>query len=312
MPSSLPTRTPSTNRAYQNRAEQLIRRFKHEHGKCWRAHPEAFYDWLINRREEFAKATWRQYKSALVYFFMDQGFTALALQLSQVINQGCTHRSQNTSAKKLKKLTDRDLRKLVGKLCEGNGRHDQLIAAWLVAGIATGLRPCEWQFARLDGDTLIVKNAKATNGRAHGPARRLHLDTLTPEQKNIIAAFISRIQDFADFGQLQKQCGDRLFRVTRCLWPKRQQHITLYSARHQFAANTKCAGLSLTEIAALMGHATDNTASQHYGRRTAGNRGQTPRANQSDMANVRKTYTARQADGTPNIDSDAGPAFNTS
>jgi hypothetical protein len=164
--------------------------------------------------------------------FLDQGFTALALQLSQVINQDRAHRSQNTSARKLKKLPEGDLRKLVGKLCEGKGRHDQLIAAWLVAGIATWLRPCEWQFARLGGDTLMVKNAKATNGRAHGSARRLHLDTLTPEQKNIIAAFISRIQDFADFEQLQKQRGDRLFRVTRCLWPKRQQHITsLYIPR---------------------------------------------------------------------------------
>ena len=46
--------------------------------------------------------------------------------------------------------------------------------------------------------------------------------------------------------------------------------ITLYSARHQFAADAKAAGLSKAEIAALMGHRSIETAGEHYGRRSAG------------------------------------------
>jgi hypothetical protein len=62
---------------------------------------------------------------------------------------------------------------------------------WVEAGLITGLRPSEWAEARLEhsaslGPVLIVKNAKATNGRAHGPRRTMLLAGLTQEERNTI------------------------------------------------------------------------------------------------------------------------------
>ncbi|MCF7971359.1 MAG: hypothetical protein K9L22_09380 [Methylococcaceae bacterium] len=65
-------------------------------------------------------------------------------------------------------------------------------------------------------------------------------------------------------------------------------NIYLYSARHQFVANAKQGGLSLEVIAALMGHASTETATQHYGRRVSGKpNGISVRASDEDIEQVR-------------------------
>ena len=53
----------------------------------------------------------------------------------------------------------------------------------------------------------------------------------------------------------------------------KRNRITLYSARHQFAANAKKAGLKPEEVAALMGHASMETNQASYGRRVNGTPG---------------------------------------
>ena len=66
-------------------------------------------------------------------------------------------------------------------------------------------------------------------------------------------------------------CAIALYKACRQCWPRRKRHITLYSTRHQFSANAKSSGFSRAEIAAMMGHAVDITATIHYGRKQAGN-----------------------------------------
>jgi integrase len=61
--------------------------------------------------------------------------------------------------------------------------------------------------------------------------------------------------------------------ATRACFGKRKRYPTLYSLRHQFAANAKACGLTKAEIAALMGHASEDTAGRHYARRTTGHTG---------------------------------------
>lgn len=73
---------------------------------------------------------------------------------------------------------------------------------------------------------------------------------------------------------------------------------TLYTARHQFSANAKSSdGLTRTEIAALMGHASIYTAGEHYGKRRSG-RGRlgVPRSEAEVDASERQTLVFPHVD----------------
>lgn len=120
---------------------------------------------------------------------------------------------------------------------------------------------------------LVVTNAKATNNRAHGPTRTILLGGLTDDERDLIKEHLDRATLFAKAGQFPRfyhGCAAVLSRTVRRMWPKRNEHVTLYSARHQFTADAKASGLLPEEIAALMGHAVDTTATKHYGKKTAG------------------------------------------
>ncbi len=55
------------------------------------------------------------------------------------------------------------------------------------------------------------------------------------------------------------------------IWPRRKERYALYSCRHEFAAQARRV-YTLQEVAALMGHGSDATATQHYGRPTRAHR----------------------------------------
>ena len=78
----------------------------------------------------------------------------------------------------------------------------------------------------------------------------------------------------------------------------RNGNVTLYTARHQFSANAKSSdGLTRTEIAALMGHASIYTAGEHYGKRRSG-RGRlgVPRSEAEVDASERQTLVFPHVD----------------
>ena len=121
---------------------------------------------------------------------------------------------------------------------------------------------------------MIVSNVKNSNGRAHGIFRRLLWPLENAEDAiESLRSWLAAIQFFRGKGEAQRPTftkllsvlEDRLRVVADRLWPKRMRHITLYSTRHMFAAAAKevCTRI---EVAALMGHAVDQTAIQHYAR----------------------------------------------
>jgi len=123
----------------------------------------------------------------------------------------------------------------------------------------------------------------------------LHLDQvhqaiLSPEQHGK-----------SGFELFYSHCRACLYEATRALWPKRKQHISLYSARHQFAANAKFNGLPLEHIAALMGHASIETATAHYGRRSAGTGGMKVKAHSDDIERVTELNAHRMDHGHPGM-----------
>jgi integrase len=305
-------KTDKTVAEYRIRATQLIKNAGQALGSD-RPTMHEVAAWLVDKQPSLSRATWRQYRSALLCFFDDQASesastladkeNAIAL-LKSTPSSRCRRRGVHTSAKKQKKISEADLKKLIVYFGDNAGiPHGVATFFWLVSGIWTGLRPLEWESAQLivnaAGDhELHVMNAKNTNKRSHGPGRIVHLSNVEEQELKVIQLHLANVASARDkgmeFEQYYRQCRGCLYKANRKLWPRRPKNICLYSARHQFAADAKKSGLSKTAIAALMGHASQETAATHYGRRTAGRGGFRVTADQADVARVQELHAKRQ------------------
>lgn len=123
-------------------------------------------------------------------------------------------------------------------------------------------------------DLLVVRNGKDTNDRAHGTHRTLHITGLRKEELSVVINMMRLAKQHEDdWPAFYLECRRVMLRTVQKLWPSRDARPTLYSARHQFSADAKAAGFTKAEIAALMGHGADRTATEHYGRKRYGRRG---------------------------------------
>lgn len=277
------SRSESTQIEYKKRAQQLCTRAQVEL-KSKESDPRMVAAWLLKYRKNISKNTFRQYKSALVYYFWEVLGTPSAKQaacfLARQNSDFASKTSDKTSGKKRKNIPEDDLNLLTAYLRRGvDNKWGNETANWLLAGIITGLRPVEWEHAKVyqDGDDfkLVVQNVKNTNGRANGMQRTLLLNNLNEEDIEILSSHLANIEKFGreKFHDFWVSCSKTLNRANETLFGKRKKNITLYSARHQFSADAKKSGLSPQAIAALMGHATDATAALHYGKRRSGRQG---------------------------------------
>lgn len=303
-----PTKEESTRRVYLSRTKELTRRCRKELNT-----PDheildlrQFVGWLIENKPIWARTTWRQYKASVVYFLetlIQEENDPIAQEcydmLIDVGVEGCVKKTKKTSGKKLKKFPIEDFNTIIYYLMNhvGDSKWYEALRRWLISGLLTGLRPVEWataQISNISGETcLIVKNAKHTNGRAHGEYRTIILNDLTNDEIDIIKKHVEYCNEWnnADqFPSLYASCGRTLSKVCKLLWKKRSQYPCLYSARHQFSADAKASGLSREEIAALMGHAVDDTATKHYGKKTAGSSYTRVKPTIEDVLKVRQVY----------------------
>lgn len=307
---SRPARTVSTEQAYKKRTAVLKLRCRRELA----LHPQEHLDhrhfvgWLVTQKTLWSRPTWRQYKAAVVYVLeveKEKNFDPIAQEaleaLLPVDVEGCVATTKKTSGAKLKRFSTSDYHKIMRTLEEHPSPWAEDLQRWLTAGLLTGLRPREWGQAKMimrDGEpALLVNNAKATNHRAHGPTRTIMLGGLTDEERAIIKKHIERALLFVKTNQFQNRfyqgCAAVLARTARRIWPKRQNgYVTLYSARHQFSADAKACGLLPEELAALMGHAVDTTATKHYGKKTAGIEMIRVRPDPKEVAKVRSAFKA--------------------
>lgn len=306
-----PTRDESTKAKYEQKTYELTRRCRKSLG----IHENEQLDlrqlvgWLISHKTEWARSTWRLYKSAVAYFLERQvelyndsiAMEALEALMPEGV-EGCVKKTQKTSGKKLKKFPLNDFQRILKHLNDnlGDNKWHEPLRRWLVAGILTGLRPTEWANATYtkvgNEDALIVKNAKTTNGRSHGPTRTILLGGLTDIERETIKIHAEKSGEWENsnmFDIFYRSCASALSRVNKILWPKRQQKPSFYSLRHQFSADAKASGLTREEIAALMGHAVDDTATKHYGKKTAGASLTRVKPIHEEVLRIRQTYENR-------------------
>lgn len=298
---SEPTKTDRTAAEYIEKAARILRKAQRELGLLSTDGPdllEAVHH-VIDQRPLLTKASWRYYKAALVHYIssekdpIDPAVDAALVELLKTDTDACRSAGEGRgSSKKRKSIPREDLEKLVAG-AEKSARHSrddknlaQHAVDWLVAATVTGLRPVEWREATIEHTEhpeepnpkrrhrmrFVVQNAKATNGRAHGPTRRFVVSTDT-HTRDIIFRVYDRTSALneTDFGLYLKNCRQALRRLCRRLWPKAEsKNYTLYTGRHQFSANQKASGKSKKEVSYLMGHKVTKTAVMSYGKKRQG------------------------------------------
>lgn len=310
-------RSKKTKKAYLKRAKTLLtslqNHMNNNYGENVAITPEFLIEWFLWLTKELSGSSFRQYKNSLVYIFevtkRKELETALR-ELSRDAFPGPKPKKKLTSAMKTKKVTAKDEASITNILLNntkdlGDDTLSYRTYVYFKATILTGLRPNEWASSKLksnytmpDGTreklVLIVINGKATNGRSHGKYRHVILSDLSDSDIKLIAMHkrfvISHLMNDKDYIKYYDACRGKLYRTCKALWPNRKTRVSLYSGRHQFSANLKASGATRPEVAATMGHATDETASEHYGRKSAGRRGPIARSASHEVKRIRLVF----------------------
>ncbi|KVM75106.1 hypothetical protein WJ60_32705 [Burkholderia ubonensis] len=319
------TRTQKTEESYAARALQIRSRVARELGyfSPYSVPPLTIVDHLIGRKPTIGRNTWKQYKNALRSHFQslaietDDSVAAEELRAAIAVldaesSTGAMKHGTRTSATKQKHFKRADFDWLLEYLIANLGRHKfaNALRTWLLASRVTGLRPSEWEHAGLTeiaGRTcLIVKNGKATNGRANGEFRTLELSLATAADMEAIEEMLAMLEGYEPemkFDELQTALTHYMKRATRDCFGRRKRYPTLYSLRHQFSADAKFSGLSQAEVAAALGHGSDQTAGRHYARGVSGESAIRVAPVCSEIQTVRakaRPYTAHRRN-TPNV-----------
>lgn len=308
-------KTLETRKAYLERGSRLwFRAARDLEIPAEQLTPSAYLKWLESLLPQLRPTSRRQYLAATrEWLSADQdgclssivGRECLqkALRQSQCMeaNHYSLPQDQNkpwkgkTSAQKSKRLDVAVLASITRKQGHRTLKWFSAAILWMSANTLVGLRPCEWRQAELekqDGQHVLkVRNAKNTNGRAHGTYRHLNLEEMDETSIRLIRRQLMEVEKHVGSEiDWQRYCNGvrkAIYRMMRENLPQRRRYPTLYSSRHQFAANAKSSGMAKNEIAALMGHATDDTASEHYGRSRHG-RGWCPvKPNADEVQRVR-------------------------
>ncbi|MCO5098684.1 MAG: site-specific integrase [Rhodocyclaceae bacterium] len=304
-----PTRTQETEVAYLSRATSLVLRATRE--GCGNTGPlTCTAHYLLANRKQWLPNTWRQYRAALRFAcstenshdarnaaqLLDQTLGSSGEELPGNGNKKISERK--TSALRSKTVREKNIERIVNAIEASRAKPEtkETLIRWIIYGYFTGLRPCEWGNARVvtvDGDArLEVANAKHTNGRAHGLKRTIPLQHFPETELDSLHEFCDKMHRLKNSGQFESKrgtCSKLLQNINRRLYGKGRLWISLYSMRHGFSSRVKVS-CTPPEVAALMGHASDATASLHYGKRRHGGGGLPIKPLKDEVARVRNNF----------------------
>ncbi|OYV96431.1 MAG: hypothetical protein B7Z62_08195 [Deltaproteobacteria bacterium 37-65-8] len=215
-----------------------------------------------------SRATVRLYRSAILHYIDQQKALGLISDKSA---------ENAVSLLKAKHASERSIERLSKKLDASRSTVAGLAKSLFLSSVMLGLRPSEWFAAHLDASKLHIKNGKSTNGRGTGEFRIIDLSNpvlmLNRQKIGVIEQTLSTIRSAISDDRTRANLLSEMRQVVRrCKIMSGGRNITFTTARHQFAANMKAAGLTKREIADLMGHASPDTAATHYGRRVSGHK----------------------------------------
>lgn len=266
------SKTPGTKAAYQARANNLLVMAKREEAAVEGL--ADLIDWFGAQHNRWAPATIRQYRAALLYGLeMTVTDTIDTTMLAEHLRVGPAAREtgpKQTSARKRKSLKREEFTALGDCLQESGHPDDILILGFVAFGAALFLRPIEYLDARIEGSMLVVRNAKATNGRANGSQRERDLTGMETKAIVSLGAFLKRLgearREAGDWTRLRDRLAARLARVCKKLKIPR---VSFYTLRHVGMSTAK-SWMTPLEVAAAAGHGSVRTATSHYAKRRTG------------------------------------------
>lgn len=321
------TRTAKTEKRYKERFGQLWRRATEELKRSIGVVDlvRRFLVWSRDLRPNSV----RQYRAA-IQFGLDQlaqHEPHLRVEVAEALTLLDSSRQQEpvstparktkpvaplrTSSSKAKGISDRDFDRITAAAPSYRSRYTDAVVASMKANIIPGLRPIEWHGTRITiaGDTLImiVPNGKNTNERAHGETRTLIFEEIDPDSRRYLVEWAERVNAMTleAYETLLTRIEERMRVITRDKFPRRKSFPTPYSIRHAVSARLKrfYIGNARTRgerdggaaiVAALMGHAADDTASHHYGNASGkgGRHYPIPKADPEEVARIRPRLAA--------------------
>lgn len=278
------TRTRRTEEKYRRMAMFIIAKFERELGTLFEEEPLKIIEEIAQSLKTKKKKTILNYRNALYWYLKEELHHHLADYVKEKLWSIRSEYDEkrdgiHTSAMRARVVPKEWLDELL-HLCRRSLRSQKAMLAYAIirGGTLLGLRPSEWQSAQKVQNgrqvCLVVQNGKFTNGRSFGPTRTLILQTKywSKSDMEMIDWLLEEAHKYS-----QEEWEIKLNKVSDYLNRLRKAHpqlasprVTIYSGRHQFAANAKKAGFSLQEIAALMGHRNIQTAIRHYGLRKHG------------------------------------------
>jgi hypothetical protein len=294
------SRTEGTVASYRARYRRLFDAAGVERDDCARA-----VDWFAAQDNRWAPATISQYRAALRQAIEDSGSTLAELEsLARRLTEGPRARqsgSPRTSARKRRSIPRREFRRLIRWLIARPHPDDRLAARLLSHNVLLFLRPVEWQTTAVEDGFLIIRNAKATNGRAIGSERRRDLsdygDDGAKDLRDLLVILSTRAAAAGGYGRLWARLASRIARACEQVEIKR---VALYTTRHVGMANAK-SWMSPEEVAASAGHKTTATATSHYAKRRTGWGSEAKRVARPSAEDVEKVIRSPKASREENL-----------
>lgn len=287
-------RSQETIEDYAGLARRLAIRFAPEAGAENMRGAELWIAWIERLRvQPWSEVTVRRYRSALLWFV-----ESLDTFPQSPFWMPSEHRGRIQEALRLpwasESITVPEHKKSPGKRMRSFGRErwDKVrkrlqaveeweTVLWMESVMRVGVRPVEWvRGVQWDGKRLTVPCAKGAfdeSGkriRGLGTERVLDLENWPEPERDMIAIWVRLRETQEERAALLRRFAKKL----RWAWDQEfgslRPRITLYTARHQFAANLRAHRINAVTIAAMMGHSSDTTQQTHYGRGAQGRTGQ--------------------------------------
>lgn len=268
----------SINPSYTKRVHSLLKRWScetNEHYNNSRESMLSFGKWLRDtQRDRLSPSAWRSYRYQCVKALPYQDFISIVSVPPSTTKKDVV---RSTSSNRRRHLKPDAVNTLEFHFSRSKSPYAKDVMDLVYAIISTGLRPSEWFSAQIELHEgylsfLRVKNVKKGTQALSVPKtyRAVPLSHLEATQIKAVENTIARFRAAPNQKKYQKHLMNVFGRAAQLCFAGEDSRPSLYSARHQFAANLKQSGLTKEAIAAVMGHVSVDVQTHHYGRTVNG------------------------------------------
>lgn len=306
--------SPDTEKKYNKIVHQLNEEFLQtsKYGHIYAANPIDFVRTLLQKGETMRPKSFLTYKSALLWWLAQQRECDEVFEAQEFLKRNTpsygyknekgewgttslysakSSRPRTVSRKKFQKALDELTALIANAKNSRQAKRASELRYWLIAGLATGLRPVEWEAAMWEDKSkgmLRVKTAKRKVSYALPDIQ--HLQPPPIDQSRFVFVVdandcfwvdlhLKSVQRHLKEGKSFQSYYDNnrvyLHRLCKAIFPYGEPHLTLYTLRGQFAANRKRSGQSREELGQEMGCGAHYTSTA-YGSKIYGHKSIVP------------------------------------